>query len=214
MATYRRKHNPVVNWLALGERSVAPSERPFLLPDEANLGFAPTRDPATGKRYRGFDRDAEGAPLPYESLPTVSLVVPDQAHDAHDGSLHEADEWMREHIGPYLAWARTHGALLVVTLDEDGSTDRHGGDPYRFGRDRIATLFVGPMVRPGRYEEPVDHLNVLATLLLMHGDLARFRREFAAAHPGEEGARELANLRPILDVFGAGAPLEALPVAR
>ena len=47
-----------------------------------------------------------------------------------------------------------HNSLLIVTWDED---DRKAGN-------HIATIFVGPMVRPGRYPETINHFNVLRTL--------------------------------------------------
>jgi hypothetical protein len=208
---YKRKHDPVINWVNLSQRSPAPDVARFVLPEESNLGFAPTVDPVTGARFRGFALDAAGGPLGFGQLPTVSIVVPNQAHDAHDGSLRAADDWLRQNIGPYAAWARDHDGLLILTFDEDGATDSSHGHPNRNGIDRIPTVFYGPMVRPGRYDEPIDHLNVLATVLSLHADLARFRKDFSAAHPGDEGARELANLRPILDVFGRGPALAPLP---
>jgi acid phosphatase len=53
----------------------------------------------------------------------------------------------------------THNSLLIVTWDEDdGSSD-----------NRIATIFVGAMVKPGRYDQRIDHYNLLRTLEEMHG---------------------------------------------
>src|SRR6185503_10520163 len=44
--------------------------------------------------------------------------------------------------------------LLIVTWDEDDST----------ASNHIATIFVGPMVKPGQYTRRIDHFNVLRTL--------------------------------------------------
>jgi phosphatidylinositol-3-phosphatase len=211
---YRRKHNPAINWIDLTRRGVAADKRRFLLPVEANLAFANTADPADGTRYRGFAVDADGTRIGFDRLPTVSIVVPNEQHDLHSGSKAACDAWLAANIKPYADWARDHDSLLIVTFDEDGSTNSTLGDAYRTGIDPILTLFYGPpdKVIPGRYDEIIDHLNVLATLLDRYGLLDRFRRDFAQAHPGEEAERELANLRPILDVFGEGpklAPIEA-----
>jgi len=203
---YRRKHNPAIDWVNLPQRQVPAPLARFVLPVSANLAFAPTQDPS-GQRYRGFVADEEGRPLGYEKLPTVSLVVPNQNHDAHDRSLAEADEWLRKNIEPYARWAMRNNGLLILTFDEDGSTDHSHGDGRTTGMDRVATVFYGPMVHAGTYDEPVDHLNVLSTVLWLHADLEAFRRDFAQAHPGDKGVRELGNLRPILDVFGAGPAL-------
>lgn len=206
---YRRKHNPGINWVNLTGRAVAAGKRRFVLPVSTNLGFRNTRDPVSGRRYRGFAVGARGRALDYGKLPSVSLVIPDERHDGHSGSGREADEWLRRHIGPYADWARTHDSLLVITFDEDGATDNSYGDAYRRGMAPIPTVFFGPVARvlPGDYGERIDHLNVLATVLDRYGVLGQFRRDFLAAHAGKEAAAEYANLRPIVDIFGEGPPL-------
>jgi len=206
---YKRKHNPVINWVDLGADPKAAIVAPHVLPLAANLAFEPTSDPRTHQRYRGFVRDADGKPLDFSQLPTVSIVVPNQDHDAHDASLNASDRWLKENIGPYALWAQQHGALLVITFDEDGSTKSAPGGAKKAGIDTIPTIFYGPMVKPGRYDEPIDHLNVLATLLALHADLDGFIKDFSAAHTGDEAARERANLRPVVDIFGAGPALAA-----
>lgn len=95
----------------------------------------------------------------FQDLPTVAMVVPDLDHDMHDGDLRAADDWLQAHLDPYVQWARSHNSLLIVTFDEDD-----GG-----GANRIATLFSGPMVRPGRYGETIQHASVLRTLEDLYG---------------------------------------------
>ena len=209
---YRRKHNPIVNWLNLTRARVPVDKARFILPVGANLGFANTLDAVDGKRYRGFAMNEAGAPLGYDQLPTVALVIPNEQHDAHSAGNAVCDAWLRQHIGPYAVWARAHNSLLVVTYDEDGSTNSTHGDAYQTGIDRIATIFYGPAehVRRGAYEEKIDHLNVLATVLDRYGLLAQFRRDFAAAHHGPEAVAELRNLRAIKDLFGEGVALPVL----
>lgn len=213
---YRRKHNPAINWIDFGAsrtpRAVPEAQRRFVLPVDVNLGFHATEDPS-GRRWRGFAEDEQGRALDYAKLPTVSLVVPDEQHDAHSASLADADDWLRRHIGPYAAWAREHNSLLIVTFDEDGSTDASQGDGYRTGRHTIATLFHGAGVRPGLYRERIDALNVLATVLHDQGLLEGFRSDFLATCVEDRLTceREHANLRPIADVFGHGESLVELP---
>ncbi|MFE0464047.1 alkaline phosphatase family protein [Kitasatospora sp. NPDC058965] len=93
-------------------------------------------------------------PSDYGQLPTVSFVVPNLQHDMHDGSVREGDDWLRSNLDGYLAWARSHDSLLVVTWDEDEGTSTN----------RIPTVVVGAGVRPGTYGELVDHYRVLRTL--------------------------------------------------
>lgn len=207
---YARKHNPVINWIDFSGTPGTAAERRFVLPESVNLGFDATIDPNTGRRYRGFAVDEQGKPLGFEHLPTVSIVIPNLAHDAHDGSLRDADQWLRRNIRRYAEWAMRHNALLILTFDENGAAKYAiHGDPYKEGITPIPTVFYGPMIKPGRYAEPSDHLNVLATMLAMHADLDRFRKDFAQFHTGTEAQQEIANLRPIRDIFGAGPALTA-----
>ena len=209
---YKRKHNPVINWIAIGNKNINSADTRHLVALESNLGFEPTIDSATGKSYRGFTNDASGRPIGFEQLPTVSLVIPNQDNDAHDGSLVQADKWLLKNIKPYADWAMTHHSLLIITFDEDGSTKAAMGGAKKAGIDNIATLFFGPMVKPGRYGEPVDHLNVLGTLLLLHADISAFTREYGTAYPNDSAEFEAANIRPIRDIFGIGPALNPVEV--
>lgn len=98
-------------------------------------------------------------PTSFASLPTVSFVIPDLEHDMHDGSIGQGDQWLQAHLASYLAWAKSHNSLLVVTWDEDDDTPVN----------RIPTLVLGAHVRPGRYAEPVDHYRMLRTLESFYG---------------------------------------------
>jgi hypothetical protein len=98
-------------------------------------------------------------PTNFDDLPTVSFVVPNQVDDMHSGSVGRGDTWLRQHLDSYVQWAQTNNSLLMVTWDEDD----------RKGNNRVATIFVGPMVRPGKYCEHITHYNVLRTLLEMYG---------------------------------------------
>lgn len=212
---YRRKHNPAVNWT--DQRApTSPRGRHgdlanHVMPVSVNLGFAPTRDPVLKRAFRGFTEDAGGKPLAFDSLPHVSIVVPNEQHDAHSNTAQVADDWLREHIGPYAAWARANNSLLIVTFDEDGSTDRRQGDPYLTGAHRIPTLFYGAGVKPGDVAQRVDHLNVLATVLWLNGALDRFKADFLRFHgviegSGSEAESEWLNLQPVTEVFSAVRP--------
>jgi hypothetical protein len=210
---YRRKHNPAIDWIDFGARPVAADKRKFLLPVETNLAFTNTADSLDGTRYRGFAVDEQGTPIGFDRLPTVSVVVPNEQHDLHSGGERPCNAWLEAQIRPYADWARDHDSLLIVTFDEDGTTNRSHGEPYLTGIDPIVTLFYGPPGRvvPGSYDETVDHLNVLATVLDRYGLLEEFKRDFLQAHDGPEAANLAANLRPIRDVFGEGPRLAPIP---
>ncbi len=97
-------------------------------------------------------------PKDFSKLPTVSFVIPNQDNDMHDGTIQAADDWLKKHIGPYVTWAQSHNSMLILTWDEDDfSKDNH-----------IPTIFVGPMVKPAKYDQHITHLNVLRTLEEMY----------------------------------------------
>src|SRR5262249_4556192 len=93
-------------------------------------------------------------PTDLRTLPTVSFVVPNLNNHIHDGTIVRADTWLRDHIDPYVQFAKTHNSLLILTWDEDDHSQSN----------RIPTIFVGPMVKPGRYSERITHYNVLRTV--------------------------------------------------
>ncbi len=98
-------------------------------------------------------------PSDYSQLPTVAFVIPNLAHDMHNGSPRTADLWLQQHLDAYVQWAQDHNSLLIVQWDEDSGTPAN----------QILTLFVGPMVALGQYGESITHLTVLRTLEAMYG---------------------------------------------
>jgi hypothetical protein len=127
---YRRKHNPAANWMGTGTNQIPAS----------------TNQPLTE------------FPTDYTKLPTVSLVVPNQNNDMHDGSISTGDAWLKSHLNGYIQWAKTHNSLFILTFDEDdGSIDNH-----------ITTIFCGSMVKKGTYTSRINHYNVLRTIENMY----------------------------------------------
>ncbi|MGV0992219.1 MAG: alkaline phosphatase family protein [Mycobacterium sp.] len=93
------------------------------------------------------------------NLPTVSFVVPDLSDDMHDGSVASADNWLAAHLAAYANWAKANNSLLIVTWDEDDDS----------ADNRIPTIFYGAGVRPGSYDQPISHYNVLSTIQEIYG---------------------------------------------
>jgi acid phosphatase len=93
-------------------------------------------------------------PRDLTSLPTVAFVIPDLQHDMHDGTLAQADSWLRRHLSAYAAWAPRHNSLLIVTADEDdGSAD-----------NRIPTVITGAHVKAGHYGQRYTLYSLLRTV--------------------------------------------------
>jgi hypothetical protein len=99
------------------------------------------------------------SPDQFDSLPTVSIVVPNIVNDMHYGSTSAGDAWLRDHLDEYIQWAETHNSLFILTWDEGDAVESN----------HIPTLFVGPMLRPGSYAEPLNHLYLLRTLEDLYG---------------------------------------------
>jgi phosphatidylinositol-3-phosphatase len=97
------------------------------------VNFADLPAKRTNRPFTAFPRD-------YAHLPTVSFVVPNLDNDMHDGTIAQADTWLRTNLGGYARWAGRHHSLLIVTWDEDdGSSGNH-----------IPTIIVGAGVKSGR----------------------------------------------------------------
>jgi len=128
---YARKHAPWVNWQGTGTNLIPPAD---------NLPFA-------------------NFPTNYTTLPTVSFVIPNLNDDMHDGTIAQGDTWLKNNLDAYIQWAKTNNSLLIVTFDEDDSTQNN----------QVLTFFCGPMVKTGTYPELINHYNVLRTLEDMFG---------------------------------------------
>ena len=96
-------------------------------------------------------------PSNFSALPTVSIVVPNLNNDMHDGTIQQGDAWLQNNLSGYVQWANANNSLLILTWDEDDQNNR------------IPTIFVGPMVKPGQYGETITHYNVLDTIQAMYG---------------------------------------------
>lgn len=103
-------------------------------------------------------------PSDYTRLPTVSMVVPNIINDMHGNKtnyelISHGDIWLKSNFDAYVQWAKKNNSLLIITWDEDdGSEGNH-----------IPTIFVGPMVKPGVYNNRINHFNVLRTIIDMYG---------------------------------------------
>lgn len=95
-----------------------------------------------------------------EGLPEFSMIIPNLDHDAHDGSLQEADNWLKQYIEPLLQDPNFQkDGILIVTFDEAEKKDKnHGGG-------HITTVVIGPLAKEGfRDDTFYQHQSLLATL--------------------------------------------------
>ena len=75
----------------------------------------------------------------------------------HDCPVAAGDAWLRSFLRPLLASPQLKRSLVLVTFDEGTSYGRDGG--------HVATLAVGPLVRPGAVSRrPVNQFGLLRTI--------------------------------------------------
>jgi acid phosphatase len=126
------------------------------------------------------------SPDRFDALPTISIVIPNLLHDMHSASTAAGDAWLKEHLDAYVRWAETHNSLFILTWDESNHVESN----------HIPTLFVGPMVRAGTYDPPLNHLHLLRTLEDLYG----------LAYAGDS-----ANVAPITAVWVESATPDPSP---
>nr|WP_202447038.1 alkaline phosphatase family protein [Streptomyces sp. SID5468] len=99
-------------------------------------------------------------PTDYTTLPPVSFVIPNLCDDMHDCSVSTGDTWLKNHLGAYATWAKSHNSLLAVTFDEDEGTTPNN----------IPTVLYGQPVKAGSSSAAsYDHYSLLRTIEDMNG---------------------------------------------
>jgi hypothetical protein len=144
--SYARKHNPWVNW------------------QSSPINTVPSGD----------NRPFTDFPTDFYTLPTVSMVVPNQLNDMHNGKdperIERGDHWLQTHLDAYVQWADTHNSLLIVTWDEDnGKSDNH-----------IPTILVGADGAAGTVRRASRSLRIVAH------DRRHVRREAGRVQPASQ----------------------------
>jgi phosphatidylinositol-3-phosphatase len=78
----------------------------------------------------------------------------------HDCSVSTGDTWLKNNLGGYATWAKSHNSVLIVTFDEDN----------RLSGNKIATVLYGQPVKAGATSATTyDHYDVLRTIEDMYG---------------------------------------------
>lgn len=88
--------------------------------------------------------------------PTLTVIVPNLCDDMHDCNTQTGDTWLKNNVPAILQYDRARDGLFVLTWDE--------ADPDVSGKNHIATLLIGPMIKPGKYNQRVDHYALLHTI--------------------------------------------------
>jgi hypothetical protein len=133
--SYAKKHNPFAFFSDVANSS---SEKNNLVP------------------FTQFSKD-----LASNALPNFSFIVPNLNDDAHDGTLAQADGWLKTNIAPLISSATFQkDGILVIVFDESVDSDAaHGGG-------HVAAVVIGPKVKGGsRPTTLYQHQSTLKTLM-------------------------------------------------
>jgi len=114
------------------------------------------------------------------TTPNFAYITPNLTHDAHNGTLAAADEWMSQHLPAILALPEFQpggdGILFIVWDEADLSSDGYTQDNRCSSNissgcgGRLATLVIGPQVKPHyRSTTRYDHANLLTTICAAMG---------------------------------------------
>jgi phosphatidylinositol-3-phosphatase len=82
--------------------------------------------------------------LANHNLPNYAFIVPNNNDDAHDGTLAQADSWLKTNMDPLIKSSDFNapgGGLLIITFDESVDSDPVDGGGH------IAWVVVGPDVK-------------------------------------------------------------------
>jgi phosphatidylinositol-3-phosphatase len=126
--------------------------------------------PGTGQDTKSVPFSEMAADFAEDKTVNYSYVTPDTDEDAHDGTLQEADQWLEENIPAILDRPefRSDGdGILFLVWDEGtlGTDNRCSSKVSQGCGGRLATLVIGPHVKPG-YQSTITyhHENLLKTV--------------------------------------------------
>jgi acid phosphatase len=95
-------------------------------------------------------------------LPNYSWITPNLCNDAHDCSLGTADTWLQTNIDPLIKnSAFQKDGLLIITFDESGGDNTHGGG-------RVVCVLISPASSKKAFQ---------STALYQHPSLLRLTLE-------------------------------------
>jgi acid phosphatase len=103
------------------------------------------------------------ADMKNNQLPQFSFIIPNQLNNAHDGTLNQADAWLKTNIAPLISnSAFSQNGLLIILFDEaDTSDTNHGGG-------HIATLIISPKAKKA-YQSTTLYQHESALRLILQG---------------------------------------------
>jgi phosphatidylinositol-3-phosphatase len=135
---------------------------------------------ASSQKFNSVPYTQLAADISHHATPNFAYITPSLIHDAHNGTLAAADDWMSQHVPAILSLPEFQpggdGVLFIVwdeaDLSSDGFTEdnRCSSNIAKGCGGRLATLVIGPQVKPGyRSSTRYDHANLLSTVCAVMG---------------------------------------------
>lgn len=106
--------------------------------------------------FTQFPKDLSG-----NHLPQFSFIVPNLLHDAHDGTLAQADAWLKTNIAPLISSpVFQKDGILIIVFDEAETSDKQGGGGH------VAAVVISPKGLKGyKGTSTYQHQSTLKTLM-------------------------------------------------
>jgi phosphatidylinositol-3-phosphatase len=135
---------------------------------------------ASSQKFNSVPYTQLATDIANHATPNYAYITPSLANDAHNGSLATADSWLSKHVPAILSLPEFKpggdGILFIVWDEADLSSDGHTEDNRCSSNiangcgGRLATLVIGPQVKPGyRSSTRYDHANLLSTVCAVMG---------------------------------------------
>jgi phosphatidylinositol-3-phosphatase len=130
------------------------------MPDDGYTGCSSGEYARKHNPWVDFSNVPSTSNLVYNGFPdppsTLTIVVPNLCNDMHDCNTQTGDTWLKNNLPPILKYDKKHNGLFILTWDE--------ADPDANGKNQIATLLIGPMIEPGKYDQDITHYSTLRTI--------------------------------------------------
>jgi phosphatidylinositol-3-phosphatase len=99
--------------------------------------------------------------LTNNQLPAYSFIIPNLLDDGHDGSLSQADSWLKTNIAPLIASSTfQNNGLLIIVFDESYDTDT------QYGGGQVAAVVISPLAKKGYQSKTLYQHQSVCRLLL------------------------------------------------
>src|SRR5581483_10586847 len=138
---YVRRHCPWISWQGTGTNQIPSADSKILTP-------------------------ANFSSMDYNTLPTLTFVMPNLQDDMHDGTITAADTWANTYLSNYITYCQNpaNNSLFILLFDEDAAGSDASGTA-----NPIMGFIVGSHAKQGTYTEHVNHYCILRTIEDMYG---------------------------------------------